>query len=173
MCMCDEAYGRVKPFQFLKEIMESFNLMFSGEEEQLEGTVARSYSNIILQKMKSYSDPLPSPAIPEKARQVRKELDEVHGVLKNNIEKVISRGEAIDSLVHRSDSLHFSASNFKSSSRKLKQSLCWQEWKLKILIAAIMSVSNTHRQYADVFIDFFFPLIFSFVCVDFSRLSFI
>jgi vesicle-associated membrane protein 7 len=31
MCMCEEAYGRTKPFAFLKDIIDTYFLMFSGQ----------------------------------------------------------------------------------------------------------------------------------------------
>lgn len=168
MCMCAEADGRVRPFTFLKDVVDTYFLMFSGSEESLEGATLRSFKAVLNQKMKLFSeeeerekrkqedeekekvvreallnggssDPLHADFIPEKAKKVRKELDDVKIVIKDSIEKVISRGEAIESLVDRVDSLKNNSEYFRSSSRALQQNLCWANFKMKFFIALLIT----------------------------------
>jgi len=170
MCMCDESFGRSRPFQFLKDIIDTYFLMFSGEETVLEGATARSFKGVLLQKLKNYSEPtLPvanpvSGAIPHSAsaaaaaassaaasvshiddlglakmRLVKSELDSLATSAKSNIDKVIARGEAIESLMDRSGLLETHSQGFRKASTKLKRKLCWETFKLKLLMACIIA----------------------------------
>jgi len=64
---------------------------------------------------------------------VQRGLDEIKDVMIENIEKVMERGEAIESLVKRTDHLNFSSENFKKSSKKLHRSMFWANFKLKLI----------------------------------------
>lgn len=175
MCMCDESYGRSRPFQFIKEVQDTYFLMFTGEEEELSGSTLRSFKQVLASKMKVYSettdnsnasssnslsstatrdalfgshshshnnsyDSSRSAYIPDKAHKVRAELDSVKGVIKDNLERVIARGESIESLVDRTESLNHNADAFRKASKKLKQNLCWANFKVKLLITLIVIV---------------------------------
>ena len=157
MCMCDEGYGRSKPFLFLKDIIDTFFLMFNGDETVLEGSTARSFKGVLAQKIKNYSDqPTVSlssqlsssdtdPKI-EKMRQVKAELDSLASSAKMNIDKVISRGEAIESLVDRTGHLHTSSDVFRKHSKKLNQRLCMENLKLKLMMAVIVLVRKDRQK---------------------------
>jgi hypothetical protein len=71
---------------------------------------------------------------PAKVKGVQRGLDEVKGIMAMNTEKVMSRGEALDSLMDKSDTLTHSSERFKSHSRRLRQTLCWADVKMKIMV---------------------------------------
>jgi len=57
----------------------------------------------------------------EKIRRVHQQVDEVKGILVQNVEKVLERGERLDELTDKSESLEQSASMFKKGATKLKR----------------------------------------------------
>jgi len=69
-----------------------------------------------------------------KVKGLQRGLEEVKGIMALNIEKVMQRGEALDSLMDKSDHLTHSSERFKSSSRRLRQTLCMADVKTKIII---------------------------------------
>lgn len=127
-------------------------VVLSGEETVLEGSTARSFRGVLLQKLKNYSDANQGTSLSstlstsdtdpkiEKMRAVKAELDSLASSAKVNIDKVLSRGVAIESLVDRTGLLHSSGAAFKLRSKKLNQSLCMENVKLKLLMALVIFV---------------------------------
>jgi vesicle-associated membrane protein 7 len=156
MCMCDEAYGRSKPFLFLKEIIETYFLMFSGEETVLEGSTARGFKGVLLQKIKNFSDPpatslsaqlstdgtTPDPAM-SKMKQAKATLDSVATSAKENLQKLIDRNHDLDGLMDKTTHMRDSGIQFSKASRKLNRRLCWENYKLKVLMGLVIFVSGT------------------------------
>lgn len=58
-------------------------------------------------------------------------MQEVKDVMASNIEKVMRRGEAIESLMDKSDNLSGSADRFRAQSTKLRKTLCWADFKVR------------------------------------------
>jgi hypothetical protein len=77
---------------------------------------------------------LDSEGRPTKVKSLQKNLEEVKGLMAMNIEKVMQRGEALDSLMDKSDTLTHSSERFKSHSRRLRQTLCWADTKMKLVV---------------------------------------
>ncbi|KAJ3328539.1 hypothetical protein HDU76_009780 [Blyttiomyces sp. JEL0837] len=61
-----------------------------------------------------------NPNAPEKTAQVQAQVDEVINVMHNNIEKVIARGEKLESLQNKTDDLQQGALQFKKGANKVK-----------------------------------------------------
>jgi vesicle-associated membrane protein 7 len=62
----------------------------------------------------------------DKFSAVRGKIDDVKGIMVQNIEKVLARGEKIELLVDKSDALNRSAAKFEKSSNKLKNQMWWR-----------------------------------------------
>ncbi|KAL2142766.1 hypothetical protein VTI28DRAFT_783 [Corynascus sepedonium] len=82
---------------------------------------------------------------------VRREIDDVRGIMTRNIEGLLERGERIDLLVDKTDRLGQGASEFRMRSRGLKRRMWWKNVKLMgllgfvlilILVTIIVSVKN-------------------------------
>jgi len=76
----------------------------------------------------------------EKLNTVKNEIKNTMAVMKKNINKVIDRGDKLDDLEAKSESFEMNAFNFKSGSTKLRQKLWWQNCKLKLILAFIVTV---------------------------------
>ncbi|KAL5484173.1 hypothetical protein EMCRGX_G020625 [Ephydatia muelleri] len=74
-----------------------------------------------------------------KIKQVQTQVSKVIGVMKDNISKVMERGEKLDDLEEKSGELADSATRFRHSSRRLQQKLWWQQCKWKCIIAALIA----------------------------------
>lgn len=128
----------------------------------LEGSISRSFKGVLTQKLKNYSDsstPSLSASLAAqsarsgggddpklaKMKAVQASLNDLASSAKQNLDKVISRGEAIESLRDRSGALHTSSDVFRKHSKKLNQRLCMENLKLKLLIAIIILVRPQSR----------------------------
>ncbi|XP_065067569.1 vesicle-associated membrane protein 4-like [Rhopilema esculentum] len=74
----------------------------------------------------------------DKLKTVKNEIKSTMSIMKNNISKVIDRGDRLEDLEAKSESFEMNAFNFKSGSTKLRQKLWWQNCKLKIILAFIV-----------------------------------
>lgn len=58
-----------------------------------------------------------------KANVVQNQVDEVVGIMQNNIEKVVARGEKLDSLNTKTEDLSHNALQFKKTSVKVESEM--------------------------------------------------
>lgn len=71
----------------------------------------------------------------DRAREVRGEIDQVRGIMSENIERVLERGERIELLVDKTGRLEIGANEFRRRSRGLKRKMWWKNVKINILLA--------------------------------------
>ncbi|PVI03200.1 vesicle-associated membrane protein-like protein [Periconia macrospinosa] len=71
-------------------------------------------------------------------RTAQREIDDVRGIMTENIERVLERGERIDLLVDQTDRLGVSARDFRVRSRGLKRRMWWKNVKLMVLLALVV-----------------------------------
>lgn len=77
---------------------------------------------------------------PNKLTKVKNELEGVMNTMKNNIGKVIDRGERLEDLEAKSESFEMSAFQFKSTSTKLKNRMWWHNFKMKAIFGCVIIV---------------------------------
>ena len=71
---------------------------------------------------------------------VQKKLDDVKGVMVQNIEMVLERGEKLELLVDKSEQLHLDSFKFKKSSEKLRQAMFWKKVKIYLMVTVTVSL---------------------------------
>ncbi len=69
---------------------------------------------------------------------VRRDMDDVRGIMGRNIESLLERGERIDLLVDQTDRLGGSARDFRVRSRGLKRQMWWKNIKLMALMGLVL-----------------------------------
>ena len=68
----------------------------------------------------------------------QREIDSVKGIMTENIERVLERGERIDLLVDKTDRLGVGARDFRIRSRGLKRRMWWKNVKLMVLLGVVV-----------------------------------
>ncbi|XP_074924075.1 vesicle-associated membrane protein 4 isoform X2 [Chelonoidis abingdonii] len=76
----------------------------------------------------------------DKIRHVQNQVDEVIDVMQENITKVIERGERLDDLQDKSESLSDNATAFSNRSKQLRRQMWWRGCKMKALVALVAVV---------------------------------
>ncbi|XP_064791593.1 vesicle-associated membrane protein 4-like isoform X3 [Oncorhynchus masou masou] len=71
---------------------------------------------------------------------VQSQVDEVIDVIQENISKVIDRGERLEDLQDKSDSLSDNASAFSSRAKQLHRRMWWRDVKMKAIIALVVVI---------------------------------
>ncbi|KAJ3618701.1 hypothetical protein MTP99_006670 [Tenebrio molitor] len=89
---------------------------------------------------------------PSKLEQTQAQVNEVVGIMRVNVEKVLERDQKLSELDSRADALQEGGKRFEQQAQKLKRKYWWKNLKmmiilgiigLVILIIIIVSISNS------------------------------
>ncbi|XP_047425708.1 vesicle-associated membrane protein 8 [Mugil cephalus] len=72
--------------------------------------------------------------------QVQGQVNEVKVILKDNINKVLERGDRLDDLIGKTDDLQATADSFQRTSTRVARKYWWKNVKLMILIGVIVLI---------------------------------
>jgi vesicle-associated membrane protein 2 len=73
----------------------------------------------------------------KKLQQTQAAVDEVVGIMRVNVEKVLERDSKLTELDHRADALQMGATQFESQAGKLKRKMWWKNLKMMIILGSI------------------------------------
>ncbi|KRY65695.1 Synaptobrevin-1 [Trichinella pseudospiralis] len=76
----------------------------------------------------------------KRLQQTQAQVDEVVGIMKVNVEKVLERDAKLSQLDDRADALQEGASQFEKSAATLKRKYWWKNCKMIIIICAIVLI---------------------------------
>jgi vesicle-associated membrane protein 72 len=68
------------------------------------------------------------------------QVSEVKNIMMENIEKVLDRGEKLEVLVDKTESLRYQADQFQKSGKALRNKMWWQNIKMKLLVGLIVAI---------------------------------
>ncbi|XP_023945273.1 synaptobrevin-1-like [Bicyclus anynana] len=69
--------------------------------------------------------------------QTQAKVDEVVGIMRDNIDKVLERDQKLSELDDRADALQVGAGQFQQQAGKLKRKYWWQNLKMMLIIGAV------------------------------------
>ncbi|XP_004074536.1 vesicle-associated membrane protein 8-like isoform X2 [Oryzias latipes] len=75
-----------------------------------------------------------------KLDQVQSQVNEVKDILKDNIDKVLERGDRLNELIDKTDDLQASADSFQRTSTRVARKYWWKNIKLMIIIGVVLLV---------------------------------
>lgn len=79
-------------------------------------------------------------APPSKLSQVQDQVNDVQVILKDNINKVLERGEKLDDLIDKTDDLRATADSFQKTSTRVARKYWWKNIKMMIIIGVIVTI---------------------------------
>ncbi|KAM9338639.1 vesicle-associated membrane protein 8 isoform 2-T2 [Symphorus nematophorus] len=82
----------------------------------------------------------PAYGSPAKLEQVQGQVNEVKVILKDNISKVLERGDRLDDLIGKTDDLQASADSFQRTSTRVARKYWWKNIKMMIIIGVIVVI---------------------------------
>ncbi|KAH8678924.1 synaptobrevin-domain-containing protein [Tricladium varicosporioides] len=139
LVIADSSLGRRIPFGFLVEIKKRFLAQFQPESTDfaaLPNYGCGSFNSELKTLMVEYGT---TKAGKEDAiSNVQGEIDNVRGIMSQNIETLLERGERIDLLVDKTDRLGGSAHDFRVRSRGLRRKMWWKNVKLMALLIVVV-----------------------------------
>lgn len=141
LCMSDEQNRHRIPFAFLQEIKELFTSKYGMDVPQraIAFSLNEEFSKTIADRMDYYNS---AGSNVDGLAAVKNQIEDVKGVMVENIEKVLERGEKIELLVDKTDRLNQQAFQFKSSSRELRRTMWWKNvrWAAFLTVAGGFAV---------------------------------
>merc|ERR1712137_1438112 len=76
-------------------------------------------------------------AAARRLQQTQAQVDEVVGIMRVNVEKVLERDQKLSELDDRADALQQGASQFEQQAGKLKRKFWWKNMKMMIIMGVI------------------------------------
>merc|ERR1712029_524366 len=77
---------------------------------------------------------------PSHLQQTQAQVQEVVGIMRGNVEKVLERDQKLSELDDRADALQQGASQFEQQAGKLKRKLWWKNIKMMIIIGVVVAI---------------------------------
>lgn len=71
---------------------------------------------------------------------LKSQVNEVTNVMKDNVGRMLDRGERLSDLQQRSEQLDEMSTDFRSQSTRMRKKFFWENAKMKIAIGSILSV---------------------------------
>ena len=133
VCVADKVFDRQIAFAFLRELERQLQETGLKEKSMYVGPYAlrQEFSSVINTQLKRYTSG-------DKLSHLQGRVTEVTGIMTENIEKVVQRGEALDDLTDRSELLAHSSTDFRHSSTKLRKKLYWKSVKMWVIFISIL-----------------------------------
>ncbi|KAL6599965.1 hypothetical protein ACP70R_045616 [Stipagrostis hirtigluma subsp. patula] len=132
-----ESAGRQIPLAFLEMIKEDFNKRYAGGKAATAtaNSLSRDFGPRLREQMQYCTD---HPEEVSRLSKVKAQVSEVKGIMMENIEKVIDRGQQIDGLVSRTEQLHDQASDFRQQGTRVRRKMWLQNMKMKLIVLGII-----------------------------------
>ncbi|KAE8668103.1 VAMP724 protein [Hibiscus syriacus] len=132
-----ESVGRQIPIAFLERVKEDFSRRYGGGKAA--NATTKSLNKEFRPKLKEHMKYcMEHPEEISKLAKVKAQVSEVKGVMMENIEKVLDRGEKIELLVDKTESLRSQAQDFRQQGTKMKRKMWLENMKMKLIVFGIV-----------------------------------
>ncbi|KAL9436258.1 hypothetical protein AB3S75_022331 [Citrus x aurantiifolia] len=132
-----ESVGRQVPIAFLERVKEDFTKRYGGGKAAT--AVANGLNKEFGPKLKEHMQYcIDHPEEISKLAKVKAQVSEVKGVMMDNIEKVLDRGEKIELLVDRTENLRSQAQDFRQQGTQMRRKMWFQNMKIKLIVLGII-----------------------------------
>ncbi|KAH0602375.1 uncharacterized protein H6S33_008714 [Morchella sextelata] len=129
-------FGRKVPFGFLLEIQRLFTSRYPGSTiGDAPPYGCAEFNSVLKSTMNQFAQGGENEDVVQKAQR---EIDSARGIMTENIERVLERGEGINLLVDKTAGLQTGAMEFRVRSRGLRRRMWWKNTKLMILLVFVV-----------------------------------
>ncbi|XP_027769519.1 putative vesicle-associated membrane protein 726 isoform X1 [Solanum pennellii] len=137
--LSDNGFSREIPLAFLDRVKNDFSKKYAGGKAATASakSLNREFGSKLKEHMKYCCD---HPEEISKLSKVKAQVSEVKGVMMENIEKVLDRGEKIELLVDKTDNLRSQAQDFRQQGTKIRRKMWYENMKIKLVVFAIILV---------------------------------
>ncbi|CAN4126404.1 unnamed protein product [Withania somnifera] len=159
LVVADEPTGRSVPFVFLERVRDDFKKRYGSsikndgdphpladdeEDDDLFGdrfSIAYNLDREFGPRLKEHMEYcMNHPDEMSKLSKLKAQITEVKGIMMDNIEKVLDRGEKIELLVDKTENLQFQADGFQRQGRQLRRKMWLQNLQMKLMIGGAILI---------------------------------
>lgn len=138
LCFATKEHKTSVCFAFLDEISKRFKATY--DPAQIEGAMAYSpqfeeFSRVVEQEMNRFGQMKFSD---NKISEVNEKVEQTKQAMKDNVQKVIERGENIETLIEKTDILVQRSDSFRVNTKTLERKLWWKNLKLWIILILVV-----------------------------------
>lgn len=153
LVVADESMGRSIPFVFLERVKDDFKQHYGAtiknddphplaDDEDEDDDLFEDRFSIAYNLDREFGPRLKEhmqycmnhPEEMNKLSKLKAQITEVKGIMMDNIEKVLDRGEKIELLVDKSENLQFQADSFQRQGRQLRRQMWMQNLRMKLMV---------------------------------------
>ncbi|KAL2548993.1 Vesicle-associated membrane protein [Forsythia ovata] len=153
LVVADESMGRSVPFVFLEKVKDDFKQRYGDsiksndqhpladddyDDDDLFGdrfSIAYNLDREFGPRLKEHMQYcMNHPEEISKLSRLKAQITEVKGIMMDNIEKVLDRGEKIELLVDKTENLQFQADSFQRQGRQLRRKMWLQSLHMKLMV---------------------------------------
>jgi vesicle-associated membrane protein 72 len=131
-----ESAGRQIPVACLDRIKENFLKKYrGGKAATAQANGLKEFGSKIKEEMKycmEHREEL------SKLARVQNQVDDIKGIMRENIDKVLNRGEQLEVLVDKTDNLRNQASEFRQTGTQVRRKMWIQNMKIKLIVLGII-----------------------------------
>jgi len=141
ICATDKSAGRRVPYMFLEAVKSKFTEIPSLLQRAATATAMefnRDFQQQLFKLMNDFNS-----GKGDNLTTLQTQVNEVTNVMKENIDKVLDRGDKLDDLVDKSDYLQSGASSFRTTATQIQRKYFWQNKKLLIIILLVVAIIIT------------------------------
>lgn len=133
LCMADDSAGRRIPFAFLEDIHGKFVKTYGrAVHSALAYAMNDEFSRVLSQQIEFYSNDPNA----DRINRLKGEMSQVRNVMIENIDKVLERGDRLELLVDKTETMQGNTFRFRKQTRRFKNAVWWRN--VKLTIAAII-----------------------------------
>ncbi|KAI1727205.1 synaptobrevin domain-containing protein [Ditylenchus destructor] len=75
---------------------------------------------------------------PSRVTQLQQEVSEVKTIMQDNVNRILERGDRLENIDQRTEALHASSQNFKTTARRVQRNMCWKNLKWTIILTVFL-----------------------------------
>lgn len=137
LVVCAREYQQRTAFKFLGEVRRDFYASFENEiQTARHSSLSRPAKDLLRRLCEKYN----SVQNVDKVAAVTLQVDEVKGVMQNNIQSVLRNQENIETLLDQTDTMKNEATGFQRSANRAKGKMWWKNVKLQIVIVILVII---------------------------------
>ncbi|KAL2608897.1 hypothetical protein R1flu_027470 [Riccia fluitans] len=138
LVVAEEDFGRKIPFAFLNRIKEEFRKKHGGEAGRLEAHSLDKKFGPVMKDQMTYC--VQHPEELDKISKIQSQVQDVKGIMMQNIDKIIERHEKLEVIVDKAGNLASEADHYKRQTVVLKNKMWWQNMRAKLIVLMILIV---------------------------------
>jgi vesicle-associated membrane protein 7 len=138
LCFATKEHKTAVCFAFLDEISKRFKATY--DQGQIESALAYSpqfeeFARVVEQEMNRFGH---MKFADNKIAEVNEKVEATKNVMKENVQKVIERGDNIETLIEKTDILVQKSDSFRVNTKTLERNLWWKNVKIWIILILVV-----------------------------------